>query len=275
MDQPKVNLEFDPTKWLMRSGPLTDTTMQSSFDLINPKVIHSFFGNPARQAFYHLYQIKNREIKGRVAEMSVIGTFQRSLDELLAELSKCLPDPLRVWIYVPDKKLILYIEECKFLCVDYGHFDKGSTLTVEIAGLKSPTTNLKELETAIKCAHNFFISATSVFEAIKAHDPNCCSYCKKKVQPDDNRLLTCSRCKIVYYCDRACQGKHWSQHKTNCTLITTVSAQADGPSPGVIKSEAEVNNSAGSAPVRNPSAPRPEVGITDAQTIVKLGVQPK
>ncbi len=29
----------------------------------------------------------------------------------------------------------------------------------------------------------------------------------------------CSVCRVVFYCSRECQRRHWSQHKTNCVAV--------------------------------------------------------
>ena len=41
---------------------------------------------------------------------------------------------------------------------------------------------------------------------------NVCGQCKK---PSETK---CSRCKLVYYCERACQKKHWRIHKKECVI---------------------------------------------------------
>lgn len=46
------------------------------------------------------------------------------------------------------------------------------------------------------------------------NQPNC-AVCKK-AEVGDRKLLTCSRCKIIRYCSKDCQERHWPQHKTKC-----------------------------------------------------------
>jgi hypothetical protein len=29
-------------------------------------------------------------------------------------------------------------------------------------------------------------------------------------------MLRCSRCKAAFYCDAACQKRHWQEHKAAC-----------------------------------------------------------
>ena len=43
-----------------------------------------------------------------------------------------------------------------------------------------------------------------------------CAYCGKG-EADGVKLLLCSRCRNVKYCDRECQKAHWPEHKLTCT----------------------------------------------------------
>jgi hypothetical protein len=44
-----------------------------------------------------------------------------------------------------------------------------------------------------------------------------CAQCQKKEDSfSDERLNKCSRCKIVFYCSRECQQRHWPTHRTSC-----------------------------------------------------------
>jgi hypothetical protein len=48
----------------------------------------------------------------------------------------------------------------------------------------------------------------------------CCASCMKKKAPDNKtELFKCGRCQIVYYCDIACQKKHWVEHKEGCNTM--------------------------------------------------------
>jgi hypothetical protein len=49
---------------------------------------------------------------------------------------------------------------------------------------------------------------------------NRCHFCDYKPPPrDSKKLLRCSACKAVKYCDRDCQSKDWKFHKKGCALI--------------------------------------------------------
>ena len=39
-----------------------------------------------------------------------------------------------------------------------------------------------------------------------------CAACGKK----QLQMLRCSRCKAAFYCDAACQKRHWQEHKAAC-----------------------------------------------------------
>jgi hypothetical protein len=34
------------------------------------------------------------------------------------------------------------------------------------------------------------------------------------------QMLRCSRCKAAFYCDAACQKRHWREHKAACGAAT-------------------------------------------------------
>jgi hypothetical protein len=44
-----------------------------------------------------------------------------------------------------------------------------------------------------------------------------CRVCDAETGPNGVPVMTCSRCKKVYYCSRECQKKHWPVHKKFCT----------------------------------------------------------
>ena len=39
-----------------------------------------------------------------------------------------------------------------------------------------------------------------------------CAACGKRLL----QMLKCSRCKAAFYCDAACQERHWREHKAAC-----------------------------------------------------------
>lgn len=41
----------------------------------------------------------------------------------------------------------------------------------------------------------------------------------------DRKLLKCSGCKCVRYCSKACQTKHWKNHKKLCKIISSAKAK--------------------------------------------------
>jgi hypothetical protein len=56
--------------------------------------------------------------------------------------------------------------------------------------------------------------AVSYLETV-GRDPSAhrCSVCRGKGKP---KLMTCTACKKVRYCEKACQKKDWAVHKTRC-----------------------------------------------------------
>ena len=55
-----------------------------------------------------------------------------------------------------------------------------------------------------------------------------CNGCGQ-VQLERAKFLQCSKCKAVKYCSRACQKKHWPDHKELCTAILHLSDKAKKP----------------------------------------------
>lgn len=49
--------------------------------------------------------------------------------------------------------------------------------------------------------------------------PNQCRYCDRIPNDDSDKLLRCSACKVVKYCDRECQKRDWKFHKEGCALL--------------------------------------------------------
>jgi hypothetical protein len=43
-----------------------------------------------------------------------------------------------------------------------------------------------------------------------------CSGCERRRKAGEKKLLACSRCKSVWYCNSLCQKGHWRSHKTDC-----------------------------------------------------------
>ena len=61
-----------------------------------------------------------------------------------------------------------------------------------------------------KCKNEFFEET----KKDKELNPCCqCIFCKKH---SEKVMKKCSRCKLVYYCDKNCQQSDWPNHKINC-----------------------------------------------------------
>jgi hypothetical protein len=47
--------------------------------------------------------------------------------------------------------------------------------------------------------------------------PICCGSCGRKAPSNEEKLLRCSACRGIKYCNINCQREHWSQcHKKLC-----------------------------------------------------------
>lgn len=210
--------------WKLRPRTIAKTSMPDAFALVNSQVIHGLFGDPNRKTMYHFYTVETQEVVGQQATLSVAGAFYNSLEDMVVGISRLKPSPGKIWLYLPERKYILYIEGVKFLCMDYSRFKDGDTPIVEVDGLINPTGNVKELEVVITVVYEFFLQAYETVKPPVVNDPNCCSFCQKA--SSEAMKMTCSRCRMTYYCDRSCQGKHWPAHQKVCTPI-----KVTAPSP--------------------------------------------
>jgi hypothetical protein len=43
-----------------------------------------------------------------------------------------------------------------------------------------------------------------------------CANCHEPSQKGKNKLSACAKCRVVFYCHRECQKKHWKTHKKHC-----------------------------------------------------------
>ena len=59
-------------------------------------------------------------------------------------------------------------------------------------------------------------------------DKRECANCSAPQSHTGVALLTCSRCKLVYYCGTACQAQHWKEggHKKHCIALSDRSVKA-------------------------------------------------
>ena len=54
--------------------------------------------------------------------------------------------------------------------------------------------------------------------------PQYCNYCG--TMQNGLTIWTCSGCRLVKYCNKACQRKHWLQHKAICTAVQTLNNES-------------------------------------------------
>ena len=55
------------------------------------------------------------------------------------------------------------------------------------------------------------------------NSPNIyCNFCSKVIKSDTRPL--CNGCKVVFYCDKNCQKRHWKDHKILCQAMSSIQA---------------------------------------------------
>ncbi|KAK3070823.1 hypothetical protein LTR53_009775 [Teratosphaeriaceae sp. CCFEE 6253] len=56
--------------------------------------------------------------------------------------------------------------------------------------------------------------------------PQFCGHCSAGSKPDGGVLSTCAKCRIAYYCSKACQVAAWPTHKPACKMALAAYATA-------------------------------------------------
>jgi len=60
--------------------------------------------------------------------------------------------------------------------------------------------------------------------------PQVCDYCLDTLNiTDHNGLNRCSKCQVVYYCNKRCQKVAWGTHKVECNFISSVKPHVPPP----------------------------------------------
>eukprot|EP00122_Pirum_gemmata_P019972 Pgem_evm2s18682 len=73
-----------------------------------------------------------------------------------------------------------------------------------------------------------------------------CNFCKLK----KNKLLHCSRCKSVYYCNINCQKSNYKQHKNECRKVGKIKEKFDPVQSNQLKQQRiteQIQNLAGTS----------------------------
>jgi len=66
----------------------------------------------------------------------------------------------------------------------------------------------------------------------RKQEGSTCANCNKTDDSNGEKLLVCSRCKVVRYCGRDCQVQHWKEHKKECKSMSSLSASVTLGPPG-------------------------------------------
>jgi hypothetical protein len=226
--------------WRGHIKTLVESRLPGGRFLINPHVIHGFFGRPEEHSVL-IYRLKTTEETGTNCAVTVSGARFPTVEEAFNSVDQTVTPVDRLWYYLADQKYILYVEATHACCIDYGHFQGPNTTIVEFVRAERMALNflrslddlqfiIRESNRLMDYAHeqqqkvaatvnNFIAEATverpskivaigDVFEASR-----CCRLCKKIW---DRELIKCPRCKSAYYCDRACQGKDLPKHRLDC-----------------------------------------------------------
>ncbi|KAF9067870.1 hypothetical protein BDP27DRAFT_1448847 [Rhodocollybia butyracea] len=138
------------------------------------------------------------EIYGDLLEMIATASFYRSIQKALKKIFRKHPlgNPELEWNPVEKARL------------EWGPVDKHQSKHVWL--------KFQDLVTSRITCRDKWISA--------GLEPRPCVY--EKCTTSTSKFLRCSSCLMVYYCSRACQKYHWSQHRNAC--INDAAALTEG-----------------------------------------------
>ena len=141
-------------------------------------------------------------------------------NELWCECTKCgQKNPLKYQAEVGLQKYICHCVKCathpqalyddiKIECVICG--EQGILEFLDgIDFINQPNSpGMQKVTCSMKCLQILRLNFTNTIDPPNLH--RRCAGC------GDLALQKCTRCKITYYCTRACQRAHWKQHKLVC-----------------------------------------------------------
>lgn len=95
---------------------------------------------------------------------------------------------------------------------------------LEMVGREVVFNNLHKKIDGLEFMHQlmegFHTNYPSFIRQLRKIEAKKCYYCKKS---PSRKLLYCSKCCYVRYCDQTCQHADWKQHKNECKFLTTQS----------------------------------------------------
>jgi len=77
------------------------------------------------------------------------------------------------------------------------------------------------------------VNEASADSAKESSDLRSCTACGANLK----QAQRCSRCKKVFYCDSACQRKHWPKHKATCQVVAPPAASAQSEPTAPVQDE--------------------------------------
>ncbi|CAL4080883.1 unnamed protein product, partial [Meganyctiphanes norvegica] len=68
--------------------------------------------------------------------------------------------------------------------------------------------------------------------------PGACTECHK-LPSDDFPMMSCGKCRLVWYCGKECQKKNWTYHKEFCKATSSVARDLRGPGSYLLETAKE------------------------------------
>jgi hypothetical protein len=91
----------------------------------------------------------------------------------------------------------------------------GDILDAVIAGKDGPIN--EKAKSSLARLQSLARLSNDNYDNMRGKNVRMCRHCDKAETPDGAKLMTCQRCKRIFYCSRECQVADWKVHKKTCT----------------------------------------------------------
>jgi hypothetical protein len=200
------------------------------------KTIHDYFSSKTNYAVRIMCKTNIvATYKGKSADCDAFfsnkaDTFPELIEKVKELTDQCVIETIDY--YFPDTKNIIHMRKGEILCIDYGNYNfqsPGDTLVCSIKGAEAElnmnkyTTNEERITKILKSSNDFFILFRKTKNAMD--NKNLCSYCEAQ---NNRKMMMCSNCRTVRYCNEICQKNDWATHKKNCDKAIVINPNKGG-----------------------------------------------
>jgi len=190
------------------------TGLTGVYAMFNEQTMAQVFTD-ARITKYLLCYINNKQaVNANEIQMEVFGSLYDDLEACYEAIAKA--QLTEVWIFNGAKGQLIYINKTDFMYIDYAHFEREATPTIEVVACQALSV-AGQLKSIVDDCENYFIDHRK--QQTPVINVEVCDHCK--IALEEATKVKCSRCEQSYYCSRACQGRAIGSHKINCKPLKT------------------------------------------------------